>query len=143
MQERLAESSPLERYFHRPGNPEYEGLTCTGYFLKYQVSTEDRGDPDSCAQPRNIVPRRKEALYVLREVFPHDQERFALRVLLSHFAARSSEELRTVNGSCIQHFWKPLGHTDCYWTETMRLESPPDWYVKCVNHPASSDFCWP
>jgi hypothetical protein len=75
---RRAASTPLERYFNRPGKSEYEGLTDTCYFSKYQVSTGDRGDFDSCPQLGNIVPRRKEALYVLREVSPHDQERFAL-----------------------------------------------------------------
>jgi hypothetical protein len=98
IQKRFAQSSPLERSFNRPEKSEYEGLTYTHYFSKYLITTADTGDPDSCAQPRTILERRKEALYVIREVYSHDHERFALRVLLSHFAGRSWQQFGTVNG---------------------------------------------
>jgi hypothetical protein len=52
-------------------------------FRKIRFARVTPGNADSCPQPRNIVARRKEGLYAIREVYPRDHERFALRGLPS------------------------------------------------------------
>jgi hypothetical protein len=93
--------SPLERYLGRPLGHRYEILTFMEYYAEYSVESKRRSessDPDQC-QPLYYANRmQKPILCMLHSVHPRDRERFALRLLLRNFPARSWEELRTRNG---------------------------------------------
>jgi hypothetical protein len=93
--------SALERYLGRPLGEQYDLLTYIEYFAEYSVDSKQRSgdsDGDQC-QPAYYANRlQRPILCMLHSVHPRERERFALRLLLRNFAARSWEELRTRNG---------------------------------------------
>jgi hypothetical protein len=96
-EERLLQSSPLEKYFFRPRGPEYDNLTYTQYFSLFQSTQSDQGVQDDCPQRHNIVARSKPAIFILKDVSLRDSERFCLRILLSIIPTRSWVQLRIIN----------------------------------------------
>jgi hypothetical protein len=75
-EERLNESSPLERYFHRPRGAKSDDLTYTQYFSLFQTTKRDEGVQDECPQPQHIVPRLKTAIFMLKDVCLRKHEKF-------------------------------------------------------------------
>jgi hypothetical protein len=79
----LNQSSPFERYFHRPRGAEYDELIYTQYFSLFQTTKCDESIQDECPHPHHIVPRLRPAMFILKDVCLREHERFCSRTPLS------------------------------------------------------------
>jgi hypothetical protein len=93
--------SPLERYLNRCPDVRFDAISYIEDYSKYSVDSRPKGEeswPDRCDTPHFANLRRKPIICMLNTVCPSDPERFALRLLLQTFPARSWEDLRDRNG---------------------------------------------
>jgi hypothetical protein len=81
LDERLSQSgSGRERDFYRPEEDEYKKLTYPQYCSLFQSIKRDEGVQDGCPHPHNIVPRRKAASDIIKDISLKENERFCLRI---------------------------------------------------------------
>jgi hypothetical protein len=101
--------SQLERYFGRPGSPEFDLLKYEDYYSQYTVESR-RARDTSCpglGDPVHVANMRKtDCLCMLHEVRACNQPKFAVRILLRPFSARSWDDFRTRNGQLFPDFYR-------------------------------------
>lgn len=104
-----SESSSLLRYFIRPIDSIFDNMLYATYYTDFTTLKTSRANPDGewwresgtipNAPPHTVRRRtRGEKVARLRTVRPGLGEVFYIRLLLLHHAARSYEDLRTING---------------------------------------------
>jgi hypothetical protein len=101
--------SPLERYFGRLKDSSFDLLIYSEDHSRYSVddhpiSTSDIRDV--CETVRFANPRKSPVLCIVNDAHPKNHERFALRLFLRRFAARTWKELRTYDGEVYQTFYE-------------------------------------
>jgi hypothetical protein len=99
--------SHLERYFDRPQSEDCEHPKSAVYYSGYVLRPRPGGRedmPDRCQPVQFACERETPALCILRSVLPHQQEKFALRLMLRHFPARHWRDLLLQNGTQFQSF---------------------------------------
>lgn len=103
-----AETSSLLRYFARPLGEPFDDMRYTSYHERYMTNTSPPRNPvpvwdESCTyphMPRHVVYPRQRNIRIARiqSVRPGTGDVFYLRSLLFHRAARSFQDLRTIDG---------------------------------------------
>lgn len=106
-------SSKLERYFLRPSLKEFDDIKLCDYFGIYSLtkSITSNDQMNDKGVPINRVHKKKNRSYCsIETVDPSKHEKFALRLLLLNYPARSYEHLLTVDDVVYQSFYEAALH---------------------------------
>lgn len=100
-------SSNLERYFMRPDHQSFDDIKICDYYGIYSLVAATGKDPTDKGVPVKSVQKKKKRSYCQIEIVnPSNQEKFALRLLLLNYAAKSYDELKTIDGVCYPTFYE-------------------------------------
>ena len=104
-------SSKLERYFLRPTDEEFDNIKiCDYYGLFSFTDTFDKGIKDKGIPPKRIIRKKKRSYCSINIVDPSNRQKFALRLLLLNFPARSYDDLKTVDDVLYESFYDAAFH---------------------------------
>ena len=104
-------SSKLERYFLRPTDEEFDNIKiCDYYGLFSFTDTFDKGITDKGIPPKRIIRKKKRSYCSINIVDPSNRQKFALRLLLLNFPARSYDDLKTVDDVLYESFYDAAFH---------------------------------